>query len=932
MATKFDGRLLKAVHAIVRRKPISSDTLLAELGELGIKRVDLSHIYLLAHEGAEFFFDERTNLWTAGRSPSTHTQADTNEASSSARSVQRSNILFRAEARDLRSKVLPPEEQREQVPPIYSIDPSWQTIAGEARNALKAEFRAVLRRRTQLEISLVDGHVVDESPTRKILRYEIQSSDSIREGTRATLHPAEQSSDTSQQKPVECEVLTQYGSDLTLIVAPDCPFWKDARIRYDLSWLVGRQVEIFDRLLQGMEPGFSSTAALAPVCDRGLLDEVPDVEPYYIDGLNERQQLAVGHGLEPRITWLWGPPGTGKTTTIAALLNELLDADRTVLISAPTNAAIDVALLALLKRRQNFSAGEIVRIGASETPGIAARALPVLLDEIAAKNGHQVAKRLGEIRSELDQLREKAKRDGKKTDGEILRRIADLKSFQTELETLMREVRDQVVADAKLVACTTHQVLLRELHRKGFHTVVIDEASMVTAAMAMLVAGVGDGHSVIAGDFRQLPPIVQAEEPQSRMWLGVSPFEKSGIAQSVRDGRPPANFVALNQQHRMRPQIGGAIGCAFYPEANLQTAPSVTMRAARTVSYSAPQTVLIDTSGLRSPIARRGGFSSRYNLMHAQLVINAIQGHDRNSSEAESVGLISPFAPQAKLLQALAPDDDPRVVASTVHRFQGGETDVVLFDSVESAGGALEPHSWFTETYAGSEGARLMNVAMSRAREQAILLADMGYIYRKRPKQTPVRQFLRELDQRAHQLSWTEIANGEGPTSMRTDLSGLLANAQASGVSIDIFSSDLTGPATRALVEILTSTPESVRIGVWYQPERGWSLPQVLQPLQHHHATLHPLRPVRESCVVIDDVVWAAAGPILGRSPGPLFRTGHAGLASSVRKLLIRRSVNGVPGTGEHAERCRCGALLVRAEYSGGPRAGVRSECDNCGD
>jgi superfamily I DNA and/or RNA helicase len=296
----------------------------------------------------------------------------------------------------------------------------------------------------------------------------------------------------------------------------------------------------------------------------------------------------------------------------------------------------------------------------------------------------------------------------------------------------------------------------------------------------MLIAGADTGHTVIAGDFRQLPPIVQATEPTSREWLGKSAFEKSGVANAVKSGHPPANLVALDQQHRMRQQIGDAIGQSFYPEARIEVAATVHTRPDRTVPIHQPHTVLIDTSGLQAPIARRGGFKSRYNVMHAQLAANAIHDHRRAATMPSSIGLISPFAPQAKLLQAFAPHDDSRILASTVHRFQGGETDVVLYDTVESCGTALNPHRWFTETHMGSEGARLMNVAMSRAREQAIMLADMGYVRQHCPSRTPVREFLRHMSEHAQHRQWREVADRNGPTRVEPDLSRLLHDLAAS--------------------------------------------------------------------------------------------------------------------------------------------------------
>ncbi|WP_433523875.1 DEAD/DEAH box helicase [Nocardia pseudovaccinii] len=786
--------------------------------------------------------------------------------------------------------------------------------------------------RSQQEIPLVAGELIEETPTRMIVRYEIQSGDNVREGLIATLVPEE--GVKPRTEAVEAEVLTQYGSEITLKLPADTIFRERARLRCDLSWLVSRQVAALNELAGNGVPGFHTAAALSAVGPGGLLETVAPIAPHPVAGLNERQQRAVAHGLQPRVTWLWGPPGTGKTTTLAALLGELLDAGKSVLLTAPTNAAVDVALKALLSRRPGFAVGELARIGVTDEPALLGLRTPVVLDEISAAAGAEPARRLVEVRTSLSELRERAHAlDGKSVEMQALaRKIADLTEFRRGLENLVQDLRDQVIRDARLIACTTHQALLRDLHRKHFDTVVIDEASMVTAAMAMLVSGAGNGHTVIAGDFRQLPPIVQATTPEAREWLGLSVFEKSGIAEAVQAGRPPANLVALNQQHRMRRQIGNAIGEAFYPEARLRTAPSVHRRTARTIPADQSQLVVVDTTGLVAPVARRGGSSSRYNLMHAQLAANAITQAGSGATEPASLGLISPFASQASLLQALAPADDPRLLASTVHRFQGGETDVVVYDAVDSTGSSLTPHRWFTETHVGSEGARLLNVAMSRAREQAILLADMSFLRQNCPPRTPVREFLTHMDDYAEARSWRQVASGSGATEPESDLARLLDDLSRATSSIDIFTATTDGPFTHRIVETLLATAEDVKIAVWYRPDDPSSTARVETPLRHHHTMLHPLRPLRESCVVVDSVVWSAAGPILGRSTSAILRTDHPALADSVRRQLLRRTIAGVPGTGEHAERCKCGRLRAREEITGGPRAGVHSVCSSCRD
>lgn len=64
--------------------------------------------------------------------------------------------------------------------------------------------------------------------------------------------------------------------------------------------------------------------------------------------LNQNQKDALIKALSQEITFIWGPPGTGKTKTIAEIMKEILKNNKTILLAAHTNTAIDEALLKLI--------------------------------------------------------------------------------------------------------------------------------------------------------------------------------------------------------------------------------------------------------------------------------------------------------------------------------------------------------------------------------------------------------------------------------------------------------------------------------------------------------------------------------------------------------------------------------------------------------
>lgn len=103
---------------------------------------------------------------------------------------------------------------------------------------------------------------------------------------------------------------------------------------------------MLDSLVTLMEQK-ADACALYPqlVEDYWGLGDTQEVAAYYYsrEDLNDCQNEAVKASLNSSLTCIWGPPGTGKTQTVAAILQELLrrkPEDR-VLVTAPSHNAVD---------------------------------------------------------------------------------------------------------------------------------------------------------------------------------------------------------------------------------------------------------------------------------------------------------------------------------------------------------------------------------------------------------------------------------------------------------------------------------------------------------------------------------------------------------------------------------------------------------------
>lgn len=942
MAVRRRPRLVDVVQKALANGPVAREALLAAVQQAGL-RADPGVLWETCQTHG--LADLKDDMWVPrGWAAPTAEAAGgrTEREAPAALALERSfEEQAAAEVRRLATRLGLP--LIEPVPPAGPVPQGWEEVAAAASRALRDELQQVSNRRTQTDVPLASGEEVTRpGSNQKLVRYETQGEIGAAEGTRATL--------VVKQVTFTVEVVSVFGNVVTLSLPSDAPVTSEATLRLDLSWLLTAQSQRLGELMHG-GPGFNAAAALAvvtpepgsgPAARVRLSDE-------QAAGLNEGQRNAVELALAPGLTWLWGPPGTGKTTTISALVARLCERNRRVLLAAPTNAALDVAINSLLKRAPELGKGDLVRVGQPADPSLIDRAEGrVLVDEIAADWGAPLARRRVEVgvrlrdrRAELAALKGRQGQLTTREEDQRLRleiEIAELGALAHELDSKLREVRRHVCREAKVVAATAHQLVLETLKQITFDVVVLDEASMTTAALAMLVAGAGTGHTVIAGDFRQLPPVVIADTPAAEEWLRRSPFEKSGVAAAVSQGRPPARLAALTEQYRMRPRIGDTVSTAFYPESPLVTAPSVARRPIRSrAPWAASQLIMVDTSGMRARTARRQGMLSRYNLMHAQLIAALTAG---TNGDTHDLALITPFAPQARLLESLLPENRlEQWAASTVHRFQGGERDIVVYDTVDTGHGVSPRHRWFTEGGAGSEGARLLNVAASRARDHLLIVGALDSLHRPGAARTPVWTFFAHLLDQAERLPWeqalslstvTERVEGGLVERLRTDIS-----------RADTVEMWLPGPLLHSFTDLVPALrsiryqdAETEAVTIWVEPEPDGHLPAPALHARSEGINIRPLRPILESGAVIGDVVWSASDSLCGPNPGVVLRTEHHGLADAVRRAARRRPRTGpgsAPGSGEPGDQCgRCQRMLVRYEHGRLGEPDLRYECASC--
>ncbi|HWP29146.1 MAG TPA: AAA domain-containing protein, partial [Chloroflexota bacterium] len=497
------------------------------------------------------------------------------------------------------------------------------------------------------------------------------------------------------------------------------------------GWLAVELWYILERLRDRLR----ATAEQAPPNGYGLLDDVSGAGPVRplnsagpalprARGLNAAQWEAVRRGAAPGIHFLWGPPGTGKTTTVGHLAGHAARSQRRVLIVAYSNVAVDVAMLAVTQATSELAAalGSILRLGTPRLDSV--REHPTLTVMAVIRQRYpQLARRFDEL---LEQRRRLAAMPGGRHQDALERVRAELRELRDEI----RRIEDALTQEAIVLGCTLARLATSEvLAGLQFDTVVLDEASMASLPFAALAALEATNTLVFAGDFRQLPPVVLATDSLAQRYLARSVFDYCGLTDAVRVGYADPRMVMLSEQYRMHPDIAQRVSRIYYG-GKLTTSPAVAARSdpiAHKPPFPRHPAYVVDISALHPACLREPKElgQSCFNVVSALITLGYAAG--ARAAGHTSVAIIAPFRAQARVLQLLASGLElTHVQASSVHRFQGGEADVVIVDLTTADGHSrlgplLEGDTW---TLAG----RLLNVAISRPRGKLIVIADLAHL------------------------------------------------------------------------------------------------------------------------------------------------------------------------------------------------------------
>ena len=432
---------------------------------------------------------------------------------------------------------------------------------------------------------------------------------------------------------------------------------------------------------------------------------------------------------DPWTRLLWGPPGAGKTFALAHLAASLLrvDPQHSILLVAPSNRAVDVAVEQVAERLEANGLGQLVRDRRVLRYGYPRKPQTIAHFELLGSKEHEsVSQEVGRLAKAI----ENAEREGRDSVDVALLRAQFLEKQEEATSKAALHV-----TQAAVVATTATLAYLRSspVSSRLFDTVIVDEITMVTPAMCTFLAARAKHRLLLAGDPRQLGPVYESasgETADEIEWMGTDLFDKSGISSGTGEHRvidpDDTRMARITSQRRCAAGIWKRVQ-HLYPEISDATNPKSLQHLIDLLPSPGEPTVCLDTSSVDAKCERFK--KSWQNPRSAEVALDVAMTIVAESDRKEiTVAIITPYRAQVRLLRQLLREERKAVTtpysvsaieAGTVHQFQGSDADVVVFDVVDGRGrdrvGAL---------LRGDGGIRLVNVAITRAKGKLIVIAD----------------------------------------------------------------------------------------------------------------------------------------------------------------------------------------------------------------
>jgi senataxin len=492
--------------------------------------------------------------------------------------------------------------------------------------------------------------------------------------------------------------------------------------------------------------------------------------------LNKAQAKAVKSAMDnDAFTLIQGPPGSGKTKTIVAIVGALLTESlknsangtainvpgttgasahnqppKKLLVCAPSNAAVDELVMRFKAGVRTLSGVDrkinVVRLGRSEAINVAVQ--DVTLEElvkarISSSNGNdnrqvtqQLMKEHQEVSEKLRLLRMQLETENTKQIKEEFDTIRRQKAIlstkidkskdqdnQTSRQAEMERKRvQQHILDGAHVICATLSGSGHEMFQNlniEFETVVVDEAAQCVEASALIPLKYGCAKCILVGDPKQLPPTVLSKAA-TRFQYEQSLFVRM-------QANHPNDVHLLDTQYRMHPEISQFPSATFY-DGRLLDGPD--MAKLRVKPWHS--TALLSPYRFFDVQGQHQAATKGHSLINLAEIEVALRLYHRLTTDFASfdfqskIGIITPYKSQLSELKSrfkreYGPAIFDNVEFNTTDAFQGRESEVIIFSCVRASPSG---------NIGFLQDIRRMNVGLTRAKSSLWVLGNSDSLMR----------------------------------------------------------------------------------------------------------------------------------------------------------------------------------------------------------
>ncbi len=295
-----------------------------------------------------------------------------------------------------------------------------------------------------------------------------------------------------------------------------------------------------------------------------------------------------------------------------------------------------------------------------------------------------------------------------------------------EIKKHIEDIEKEILSEAKVIGTTLSMFHSKSmLYSRKYDVVIIDEVTMAIQPQIFFASCFSNKKVIVVGDFNQLQPIVQSTNPKkvldnqkrqiAKEWLKKDIFRKNNI-----NSRTDSRLNTLRIQRRMRAPIAEISNQPLY-DGILENRPtSLELTNESAVSF-------YSTSNFK-PYATipRNGYG-RINVYNAILSIKLAQKYF-TLAQIKNIGIITPYRSQANLISKLIKDLNlqSKISADTVHKFQGLEKDIIIFDITDGIN--TRGYRIGANLRDNEEAPYLFNVAFTRAKHKLIVIGDLDYL------------------------------------------------------------------------------------------------------------------------------------------------------------------------------------------------------------